>query len=629
MTTAEKSTNYEFQAEVRQVLDLVIHSLYSNRDIFLRELISNASDAIDKLRFLALTSGELIKDTEELQIKISTDAEGKTLTVEDNGIGMNKEDLINNLGTIAKSGTKEFMTALKQSQGNSQAQLIGQFGVGFYSAFMVANSVRVITRKAGEAMTYLWESSGEGKYQIEELDQAELEKCHSQNLQHGCKIILTLKEDAEDYLQEYQLRGIIKKYSDFIEFPIKLRVQDEAWETVNSRKAIWTKSKNEIKAEEYSDFFKHLSHSFDEPLSHIHYSAEGTNEFTALLFIPKKAPFDLFMPEQKKGLQLYINRVFITQEAELLLPNYLRFIKGVVDAKDLPLNVSREVLQHNPKIAAIKKNLSKKILSTLEDIKRDKPDEYLAFYKEFSRVLKEGLHQDFANRDKILDLLMFESTKTKSGELTSLAQYLERMPLSQNENAKKEIYYITGESRKDLENSPYLEAFKARDIEVLFLVDPIDEWFSMSVHEYREKAFKAISQGDIKFDDEISKQASESHKDLLSKLKDLLKDKVEDVRFSDRLVDTLCCLVTADGGLSANLEKLYKAANQDIGPSKRTLELNPKHQVIEKLSQLLANNSEDAIKDYAELIYSQAVIMEGSKLEDPVNFSKLITKLMI
>jgi molecular chaperone HtpG len=665
-TTEEKKTiSRSFEAEVKQVLDLVIHSLYSNKDIFLRELISNASDALDKLRIQSISDQSLMPNS-ELQIKISINKENKKLIIEDNGIGMNEEELINNLGTIAKSGTKDFINTLKTNSENKglNSSLIGQFGVGFYSAFMVAKKIQVLSKKAGEEKLWSWTSTGESSYEIEEIDKNSLEN----NLENGSRIILDLNEASEDYLESFKIRQIVKKYSDFIEYPIKLLVEnfernskltqaknakDDAerlkleaeaesmdemlWEKLNSQKAIWARPKNEIKKEEYDEFYHHLTHDFQETLECIHYSAEGTNEFKALLYIPSRAPFDMFLrDDSKEGLHLYINRVFITKDQDLLIPSYLRFVKGVIDSSDLPLNVSRELLQSNPKINNIKKNISKKILTSLSKIKNEDRKKYTEFYKEFSKVIKEGVHSDPSNKDSILDLLLFETNKTTSGEFTSLQEYLDRAQTRQNEKTRKEIYYICGESRSELENSPYLEAFKAKDIEVLFMTEPIDEWLAITAKEFKESHFKSITQGEVDLEEnkeekeKFIKEKEEKHKNLLAKMQDLLKEKVEKIKFSDRLVETLCCLVTEEGSMSANMEKLYRAANQTVFQSvKRILELNPNHSVVMKLEEIFSANPEDyRIANYTELIYDQALLMEGSKIEDPVKFSKLVSELM-
>jgi molecular chaperone HtpG len=688
--TAEShsSNTRSFEAEVRQVLDLVIHSLYSNKDIFLRELISNASDALDKLRFTALSEKELIGADEELAIKLVTDSDKKRLIIRDNGIGMNEEDLASNLGTIAKSGTKEFINSLKESGSNENFKdsLIGQFGVGFYSAFIVADTVTVLSKKAKEETVNFWQSKGDGFYTLKSAtdeDLAEFINPYFDVLKQGTVIVLDLKNDDEAaaFLKEYQVRSVVKKYSDFIEYPIKLKTEnpekgsieyqlksiedkiketkDDAekssaeqekaeleeklnnepefvFEVLNSRKALWAKNKSEISEEDYKEFYRHISHDFNDPLTHIHFNAEGTNEFTALLFIPEKAPFDLFMQEDIKSLQLFINKVFITSESDLLLPKYLRFVKGVVDSSDLPLNVSREMLQENQKVVNIKKNITKKILSTLEKLKNDDKDKYSNFFKELGKVLKEGVHLDYSNKEKLLDLMMFESSTENTGILRTLEEYSDKLDARTDldEEVRKHIYVITGENRKELENSPYLEAFKAKDIEVLFLTDPIDEWVIMSAPEFKEKSFKAINKGNIDLgakEEEKAEQAKkkEEFKDLLSKVQKNLEENISEVRFTDRLVNTLACLVVNENEMGANLEKIYQSANQKVGKSKRILELNPNHRVIEKLNNSFKNNQEDElIKDYSELIYFQALLLEGSKIENLNRYNELITNLM-
>ena len=656
-TESHSSNTRSFEAEVRQVLDLVIHSLYSNKDIFLRELISNASDALDKLRFAALSEKELIEANEELAIKLVIDSDKKRLIIRDNGIGMNEEDLASNLGTIAKSGTKEFINSLKESGSNQDfnESLIGQFGVGFYSAFIVADTVTVLSKKAKEETVNFWQSKGDGFYTLKaatDEDIAEFISPYFDTTKQGTVIVLDLKNDDEAtaFLKEYQVRSVVKKYSDFIEYPIKLKTEnpekenpekedDEpefVFEILNSRKALWAKNKSEISEEDYKEFYRHISHDFNDPLTHIHFNAEGTNEFTALLFIPEKAPFDLFMQEEVKSLQLFINKVFITSETDLLLPKYLRFVKGVVDSSDLPLNVSREMLQENQKVVNIKKNITKKILSTLEKLKNDDKEKYSNFFKELGKVLKEGVHLDYSNKEKLLDLTMFESSTESAGVLRTLEEYSDKLDARTDldEEVRKHIYVITGENRKELENSPYLEAFKAKDIEVLFLTDPIDEWVIMSAPEFKDKSFKAINKGNIDLgakEEEKAEQAKkkEEFKDLLSKVQNNLAENISEVRFTDRLVNTLACLVVNEHEMGANLEKIYQSANQKVGKSKRILELNPNHRVIEKLNNSFKNNPEDElIKDYSELIYFQALLLEGSKIENLNRYNELVTNLM-
>jgi molecular chaperone HtpG len=687
-TESHSSNTRSFEAEVRQVLDLVIHSLYSNKDIFLRELISNASDALDKLRFAALSEKELIEANEELAIKLVIDNDKKRLIIRDNGIGMNEADLASNLGTIAKSGTKEFINSLKESGSNQDfnESLIGQFGVGFYSAFIVADTVTVLSKKAKEETVNFWQSKGDGFYTLKtatDEDIAEFINPYFDTTKQGTVIVLDLKNDDEAaaFLKEYQVRSVVKKYSDFIEYPIKLKTENPeresieyqlksiedkikdakddtekssaeqekadleeklnnepefVFEILNSRKALWAKNKSEISEEDYKEFYRHISHDFNDPLAHIHFNAEGTNEFTALLFIPEKAPFDLFMQEDVKSLQLFINKVFITSETDLLLPKYLRFVKGVVDSSDLPLNVSREMLQENQKVVNIKKNITKKILSTLEKLKNDDKEKYSNFFKELGKVLKEGVHLDYSNKEKLLDLMMFESSTESAGVLRTLEEYSDKLDARTDldEEVRKHIYVITGENRKELENSPYLEAFKAKDIEVLFLTDPIDEWVIMSAPEFKDKSFKAINKGNIDLgakEEEKAEQAKkkEEFKDLLSKVQNNLAENISEVRFTDRLVNTLACLVVNEHEMGANLEKIYQSANQKVGKSKRILELNPNHRVIEKLNNSFKNNPEDElIRDYSELIYFQALLLEGSKIENLNRYNELVTNLM-
>lgn len=692
MTTTAKnnSSTRSFQAEVKQVLDLVIHSLYSNKEIFLRELISNSSDALDKLRFNTISNKELLAENEELNVKLFIEKEANRLIIRDNGIGMNEEDLVNNLGTIAKSGTKEFLNLIKEKNENPEfnESLIGQFGVGFYSAFIVADKVTVLTKKAGEDKTMFWQSNAEGTYEIREAskeDFTEYKSTDEAELKQGTKIILDFKTDDEFkiFLQDYQIRSIVKKYSDFIEYPIKLRTKNPeiesinhrletlktelekaennekkeelindqtdleeklktepefVFETLNSQKAIWTKNKSDITNEEYEDFYKHISHDFNNPLTHIHYRAEGTNEFSALLYIPEKAPFDLMMQENIKSLQLYINKVFITNESDLLVPKYLRFIKGVVDASDLPLNVSRELLQENAKVTNIKKNITKKVLKTLKDLLKKNREQYDAFFKELGKVLKEGVHFDHANQEQILELLTYESSLETVEKTRTLDEYIEKLDARSDlpEETRKNIYVITGESRAELESSPYLEAFKAKDIEVLLMTDAVDEWVLMSAPQYKAKTFKAINKGKVDLGENEEEKAEkekkvEEYKDLVSKIQSHLNENIGEVRFTDRLVNTLACLVVNDHDISANLEKIYKNAQQDMNlpKAKRILELNPEHRVVKKLNAEFKENSESQlIKDYSELIYFQALLLEGSKITNLNRYNELVTKLM-
>ena len=634
----------EFKTEVQQLLDLVIHSLYSNKDIFLRELISNSSDAIDKLRFNALSDKKLIKEEADYRIKLFTDNDAKTLVIDDNGIGMTKDELEANIGTIASSGTRKFMDEVKKGNTTDNPELIGQFGVGFYSAFMVADKVTLKTRPAGSDESWTWESSGDGSYEITAGGRDK----------RGTEITLHLKEDCKDYIVEFRLRQIIKKYSDFVEYPILMDITREdteldeegnpkegaekkvtiSEETLNSMKAIWMRPKSEVKKDEYNEFYKHISHDYTDPFKTIHYSAEGTLEFKALLYLPSKAPFDMFQHEGiKHGINLYVKRVFIMDNCEALIPRYLRFIKGVVESNDLPLNVSREILQEDIVIKKIEKNVTSKILTTLKGMMKKSYKEYLDFYKEFGKVIKEGVEVDPANKDKIKDLLLFESSKTKAGEYVSLNEYVDRMQPEQ-----KDIYFLTGDSRATIDNSPHLEVFKKKDVEVLFMTEPVDEFILPGFGEYSDKTLKSIAQGDIdlgteeekKIAEEQKKEASGKYKNLIEKIQDTLKEDVKEVRLSDRLTDSPSCLVTDEGDINPQMEKIFAAMNQPVPEVKRILEINPDHPVLEKMNSIFEANEKDTkIADYSELLHNQALLTEGVAIKDPVKFSKLITDLMI
>ena len=617
----------EFKTEVRQLLDLMIHSLYSNRDIFLRELVANAADAIDKARFESLTHPEMAKKWE---IRITPDKKAKTLTISDNGIGMTQDEVVENIGTIAKSGTRAFLKLLEEqgSKKEELPELIGQFGVGFYSAFMVAGEVVIVTKKAGsDAPAVRWSSRGEGEYELDSAEKSE----------PGTEITLHLKEDAEQYLESWKLSGIIHKYSDFIEYPIvmpEVKVNDDKTETVtdrvlNSQKAIWLRKPSEITEEEYKSFYSHLSNfGGTEYLKAIHLSAEGTSEFKALLFLPKQAPFNLLMPDlQKRGLQLYVRRVFITDECKELIPDYLRFVCGVVDSNDLPLNVSREILQENPQLARIEKAVTAKVLSELKKLLETDREAYAGFFREFGRIFKEGLHTDFANAEKLKDLVMYESMNTEPGKMITLGEYVEAMPESQ-----KEIYYITGEKRESVASSPALEYFRSKGYDVLFMTDPIDDWIMQQMFQYRKKNFKSIAKGDFEVEGaaETLKAAQEKFAGLVEFLKKALGDKVGEVRFSARLTDSPCCLITEGNALSPHLERLFKAMHQEIPESKRILELNPKHPLIEAMFEL-SKQSDKApeLEMYAKVLFDQALLTEGSPLPDPAAFAREVTKLLL
>ena len=617
----------EFKTEVRQLLDLMIHSLYSNRDIFLRELVANAADAIDKARFESLTHPEMAKKWE---IRITPDKKAKTLTISDNGIGMTQDEVVENIGTIAKSGTRAFLKLLEEqgSKKEELPELIGQFGVGFYSAFMVAGEVVIVTKKAGsDAPAVRWSSRGEGEYELDSAEKSE----------PGTEITLHLKEDAQQYLESWKLSGIIHKYSDFIEYPIvmpEVKVNEDKTETVtdrvlNSQKAIWLRKPSEITEEEYKSFYSHLSNfGGTEYLKAIHLSAEGTSEFKALLFLPKQAPFNLLMPDlQKRGLQLYVRRVFITDECKELIPDYLRFVCGVVDSNDLPLNVSREILQENPQLARIEKAVTAKVLSELKKLLETDREAYAGFFREFGRIFKEGLHTDFTNAEKLKDLVMYESMNTEPGKMITLAEYVAAMPESQ-----KEIYYITGEKRESVASSPALEYFRSKGYDVLFMTDPIDDWIMQQMFQYRKKNFKSIAKGDFEVEGaaETLKAAQEKFAGLVEFLKKALGDKVGEVRFSARLTDSPCCLITEGNALSPHLERLFKAMHQEIPESKRILELNPKHPLIEAMFEL-SKQSDKApeLEMYAKVLFDQALLTEGSPLPDPAAFAREVTKLLL
>ncbi len=639
MSTQTKS----FKTEVSQLLDLVIHSLYSNKDIFLRELISNASDAIDRARFEAVANTDIQEPEGGWKVKLIADKEAKTLQIVDNGIGMNAEELETNIGTIANSGTKAFLKQLSEADAKDRPELIGQFGVGFYASFMVAGKVELITRRAGEDKAWKWVSEGDGTYEVSEAERENF----------GTTITLHLheNEDATDYTQEYKLREIVKQYSDYIAFPVVMDVtrkeKDEeaseegedpvykditSEETLNSMQAIWTRNKSDIEDEEYNAFYKGAFHDYEDPSKVIHWAAEGTTEFKGLLFFPKKAPFDLFYNEDAKGLHLYVKRVFIMNDCKELLPSYLRFVKGVVDSSDLSLNVSREILQNNPLVRRIGKNVTSKVLSTLKTMQDKEPEAYAEFWTEFGRVIKEGMHTDHANKDKISHLLQFESSKTEAGKTISLKEYVNRMQPDQ-----KEIYFLSGESRQVVENSPLLEAFESRNLEVLFLTDTIDEWVIPALDTYDEKPLKAINRGGVDLDsedekkekEEAKKQAEETYKPVLDALKESLKDQVKDVRLSDRLTDSSSVLVADDSGIDANMERMMKAMGQVIPETKRTLELNPGHAVMEKLKAMVeADASDERIAEYGELLFDQALLTEGTPLPNPAAFAKRVSKLM-
>lgn len=627
-------TNLEFKTEVKQLLDLIIHSLYSHKEIFLRELISNASDAIDMVRYEALTNSSVTEGDSELKIKIIPDKDAGTLTISDNGIGMTKDEIIGLLGTIAHSGTKEFMAALQSKEVKDNPELIGQFGVGFYSSFMVADSVTVITRRAGQKdhKAVKWESTGDGFYSIDDVDKES----------KGTDIILHLKEGEKKYLDEWEIRSVVSKYSDYIEHPVvmdverekdseikkgeKVKVKEE--EKLNSQKAIWLKDKSSIKENEYNEFYKHISHDFSDPAKVIHYKAEGTSEFNALLYIPSKVPMDIFYKEYQVGPALYVKRVQIMDHCEQLIPVYLRFVKGVIDSSDLPLNVSREILQNNRQIEIINKSITKKILDTLADMKKNDNDNYIIFFNEFGRVLKEGIHYDFSKKEAIADLLLFYATSKTDGTYITLDDYVKKMKKGQ-----EEIYYITGSSREDIIKSPYIEAFKEKGYDVLIMLEEVDDVIMSSLGEFKGKKIKSVIKGDIDLDktkDKEKKEAEKKLKTLIALIKEQLKDDIQDVRLSGRLKETACCLVAQEGGMDPQMEKLMKQMGQQMPENKRILELNPNHPLFEAMNSIFEKDQKAvALEEYISLLYNQALLLEGSKPKDPAAFASAVTKLMV
>jgi molecular chaperone HtpG len=621
------SETLQFKTELKQILDIIIHSLYSHKEIFLRELISNASDAIDTLRFESLTRAEL-KDAvpAEFKIKLIPDEAQGTLTVCDNGIGMSRESIVENLGTIARSGTRAFLESLKQADVRDRPELIGQFGVGFYSAFMVAEKVTVVSRPAGSPASagVRWESDGQGTFSVEAIDKAD----------PGTDVILHLRSDEKEFLQPWKLRQLVKKYSDFVAHRIVMNVEKEddnkertkVEETLNSQKAIWLRSRSEVSKEEYEEFYKHIAHEEAAPAKTIHYSAEGAIEFKALLYIPAHKPFDLLWGDSHKGLQLYIQRVFIMDDCEALLPLYFRFVRGVVDSPDLPLNVSREMLQQSAPLEKIKSNLVNKLLGALGEMKDKEYDAYVSFYKELGIFLKEGVYQDRSNRQKLADLLLFESSKTEPGQFTTLAQYVLAMPADQ-----KEIYYLVGETREQLEHSPYLESFRDRGWEVLLLAEPIDEFVVTSLTEYKEKKLKAADRGTL--DSTVADETRRAFGPLLEYLKSRLPS-VKEVRLSGRLTKSAACLVADEHALSPQMERLMQRLGKGVvGVSRpetqRILELNPSHPAVQALRDLLSRTPADPrLEGYGKLLYDQAVIGEGSKVQDPIAFAERINELI-
>ena len=621
-----------FQAEVKQLLHLMVHSLYSNKEIFLRELISNASDACDKLRFEALADGSLFEGDSDLGIDVGFDPAARTITIADNGVGMTRQEVIDNLGTIAKSGTREFLSRLSGDQAKD-ANLIGQFGVGFYSAFIIADRVTVGTRRAGvpAAQGVRWESTGDGEYTLEAIDRPV----------RGTEVTLHLREGEDDFLNAMRLRNVIRKYSDHITLPV--RMHKERWdaetsayvteserETVNQASALWSRPKSQVTDEQYNEFYKHVAHDFQDPLAWAHARVEGKQEYTQLLYLPSRAPFDLYDRQHKRGLKLYVRRVFIMDDAEQLLPAYLRFVRGVVDSSDLPLNVSREILQQSRDIDAIRAGCTKRVLSMLDDLADNAKEKYTTFWTEFGKVLKEGVGEDFANRDRVAKLCRFSTTHSGSPtQDVSLDDYIGRMKPGQ-----EKIYHITADTHAAASNSPHLEVFRKKGIEVLLLTDRVDEWMVSNLPEYEGKALVSVAKGQLDLgalEDEAEKaeqtKTAEEFKPLVERVKAALGERAKDVRVTLRLTDSPACLVVEEGDMGMNLERLLKAAGQSVGPgSKPILEVNPHHALVERLG---AETDEARFADWANLLFEQAMLAEGGQLEDPGSFVRRLNGLML
>lgn len=633
MQTAENIEHMSFQAEAKQLLKLMIHSLYSNKEIFLRELISNASDAADKLRFEGLSDAALYESDPDLKIRVSYDKQARTITISDNGIGMSRQEVIDNVGTIAKSGTREFFNSLTGDQAKD-AHLIGQFGVGFYSAFIVADKVTLTTRRAGLTAEHgvRWESSGEGEFTLETVTKQD----------RGTEIVLHLRAEEDEFLNGFKLRSIIRRYSDHITLPIVMkkeewdeeskdyRIGDED-ETINQASAIWARPKNEVTSEQYDEFYKHVGHDFEPPLAYVHAKVEGKQEYTQLLYIPSHAPFDLFDREHRHGVKLYVKRVFIMDDAEKLLPGYLRFVRGIIDSNELPLNVSREILQESKDIDSIRAGSVKKILGLIEELassdQSENQEKFRTFWKEFGQVLKEGVAEDFANRERIAKLLRFVSTHDERAEqMVSLDDYIARMKPEQDK-----IYYITADGLKAAQSSPHLEIFRKKGIEVLLLCDRIDEWLVAHLHEYTGKPLQSVAKGDLdlgKLADEEEKKAQEKEagdfQDLATKMKEVLSEQVKDVRITFRLTESPACLVADLHDMGGNLERLLKSAGQKVPDSKPILEINPHHPMVQRLKY-----EEAKFSDWSRILFDQALLAEGGQLEDPASFVKRLNDLLL
>ncbi len=643
-----KVETHPFQAETRQLLDLMIHSLYTNKEIFLRELISNASDALDRLRFEALTKEGLMEGDEKLEIRLETDPEARTLTIHDNGIGMSRSEVVQNIGTIAKSGSRELMEKIRKGKTPEQiSELIGQFGVGFYSSFMAAEKVTLVTRRAGQKTATRWESTGDGEYTLQSAKRDG----------RGTSITLHLKDvdtdgGIEDYTDQWVLSRIVKRYSDFVTYPIRLKTTREETDetgmpkkdgsgktvtvvedkTLNSMKPIWTRPADEIEDSDLAEFYKHISHDWNEPMKTLRFRAEGRIEYQALLFIPGEAPYDLYYFAYEYGLQLYVRRVMIMDRCEDLLPRYLRFVKGVVDSADLPLNISRQRLQEDRHIAQIRKWLTKKILDSLTEMKDGDEEQYLKFWKHFGKAMKEGLSSDFDNKDKLLPLTLFESSNDPE-KLTTLSEYVSRM-----KEGQEQIFYMTGESRSAVDNSPHLEAFKDKGIEVLYLVDPVDELVVQHLFDFEDKKLKSVGKGTVELGTEEEKKKAEEEakakeeelKDLMELMQKKLDKHVKQVRLSSRLTTSPACLVGAEHDYSPQMEKLLQAGKGGGPKQRRILELNPGHTIVEKLHERFDADKEDPLLgDYAELLMGYALLAEGTELEDPVRFNQLLADVMV
>ncbi|MBT3192141.1 MAG: molecular chaperone HtpG [Verrucomicrobia bacterium] len=615
----------KFKTELNQLMDIIVHSLYSHKEIFLRELISNACDAIDKIRFESLTDASLAGDDVAYSIRIVPDSEKGTLTISDNGIGMTEETVIRELGTIARSGTKAFIENVKQQEGKLSPDLIGQFGVGFYSAFMVADKVTVVSRAAGSEGSVCWESTGQGAFTIKDAERGG----------RGTDVILHMREDAKTYLEGWEISSLVKRFSDFVEHPIVLVTQEEKdgetstkEETVNSQKAIWLRSKSDVSDDEYASFYKHLTHDYADPLHTIHYSAEGTLEFKAILYIPENRPMDYYMVEPKPQLHLYVNRVFITDACEHLLPMYLRFVKGVVDSSDLPLNVSREMLQDNPLLRKIQTNLVTRILGALDELKTKDYEKYCKFFAAFGSTLKEGVTRDLANREKVADLALFQSTRTEPSKFLSLGDYVDQMSEGQDT-----IYYLSGDNADMLRHSPYLEAFRERGQDVLLMDEPVDPFFADALGTYKGKTLKAVDKGELEEEEEneaISEETQTAYEGMLGKLSEALEE-VKSVRLSRRLTESAACLVAEEGEMNAQMERLMAQFGGPNGApaTPRILELNPEHDAVKALLALYDEDSaSEDVTEFGRLFLDQAIIAEGSRIKDPAAFSRRVNMLI-